>query len=128
MVRLPFATDNRSWLRGNPCSRQPSWNHKLKCWETPKAWFDDVVGRSLERNGSAYVIQPYRAQEKCAPACWNAKGLECECSWSGEHHGSESQGWKVISETFAVRWHDRQLGCRLIRLPDTNPNRLAGEL
>jgi len=119
MVRLPFAKDNRGWLQDDH-RREPEWNARFKCWETPKSWFDDVVTRSLQRFGRIYVIQPYRVQEKCAPACWNARGFECECSCMGANHGSHNPSgkWRVISDTFAMQWHGRQLACRLIEVPN----------
>ena len=115
MIRLPFAKDNRDWLQSDR-RRTPEWNARFKCWDTPRSWFDDVVTRSLQRFGRIYVIQPYRVQEKCAPACWNARGFECECSCMGAHHGSRNPSgkWRVISDTFAIEWHGRQLACRLI--------------
>ena len=34
----------------------------------------------------------------------------------GEYHGSENpEGrWFVVSDTFAVRWEDKELACRLL--------------
>lgn len=86
MIRLPYRSDNGAWLRGDH-RRKPEWVAKYKCWETPKSWFEDVVAQSLRRFGRFYVIQPYRVQEKCAPACWNARGFECECSCMGQTMG-----------------------------------------
>ena len=116
MIRLPYAEDNYTWLRHDH-QRKPDWNAKFKCWESPKSWFDDLIARSLRRFDRVYAIQPYREQEKCAPACWNAKGFECQCSCMGANHGSQSPSgkWLVISDTFAIQWHDRQLACRLIQ-------------
>jgi hypothetical protein len=118
MIRLPFAPDNRIWLRGER-QRKPEWNEQFKCWLTPKSWFESVVSQCLHRHGRVYVVQPYKAHEKCAPACWNARGFECECSCMGANHGSHSPSgkWRVISETFAIQWHERQLACRLIERP-----------
>lgn len=115
MVKLPYAEDNRVWVKNNRRNK-PSWNAQYECWETPKSWFDDFVSRSLIRYGRVYVIQPYRKQEKCAPACWNAKGHECQCSCMGENHGSQSPNgnWFEVSETFATKWHKKELACRLI--------------
>jgi hypothetical protein len=115
MVKLPYSPENYAWLKGEHRNK-PEWNQKFTCWEAPKAWFDDIVTRALERYGQIYVIQPYRAQEKCAPACWNATGFECQCSCMGENHGSHGPlgKWFVVSDTCAVRWHDRELACRLI--------------
>jgi hypothetical protein len=81
--------------------------------------FSQLVERLVRQFGSVYVIQPYRAMEKCARACWEAKRLECTCSCMGEHHGSEVAGgrWYELSETCAVRWTDTQhLRCSLLTL------------
>lgn len=118
MIRLPYGPDNRNGLRSDH-RRNPEWLVKFKCWETPRSWFEDVVRRSLGRYGRVYVIQPYQVQEKCAPACWNAIGIECECSCMGANHGSGNPPgkWHVVSDTFAVQWQDRLLACRLIEQP-----------
>ena len=116
LVKLPYSSNNMEWLREDTKRKKPIWIDKYKCWETPKSWFNDLVDRLLIRFGKVYIIQPYREQEKCAPACWNAKGHECQCSCMGEHHGSgnPSDRWFIVSETFATRWHDRELACRLL--------------
>jgi hypothetical protein len=121
MVRLPYAQNNRSWLKANH-RKSPEWIHKYRYWKMPNSWFDDVITRLLHRFGHVYVIQPFRTQEKCAPACWRANGFECECSCMGQHHGSQNPfgRWRVISDTFAVRWRDRELACRLIDVTDPN--------
>lgn len=113
-VRLPFARDNRTWLR-NGRRDAPEWNGDRRFWETPKAWFNDFVERALDRYPRLYIIQPYREQEKCSPACMNAEGHECQCSCMGAHHGMGNDGsWFEVSETFATRWGDRHLACRLM--------------
>ena len=115
-IRLPYAEENRQWLR-NDRRVSPEWNAKEQYWEIPKAWFNDFVERALKRFGKLYVIQPYRAQEKCAPACQNATGHECQCSCMGANHGVGNDGsWFEVSETFATRWGDRELACRLMSL------------
>jgi hypothetical protein len=121
MIKLPYAPNNGEWLR-NDQRRKPEWISQFKCWNTPKSWFENVVRRLLIRFSRVYVIQPFRVQEKCAPACWNATGIECECSCMGAHHGSgnPSGKWHVISETFAVQWQNRQLACRLFEQPHDN--------
>ncbi len=115
LIRLPYSEDNRQWVK-NGHRNKPEWNPKYKCWETPKAWFNDLVKRSLERYNKLYIIQPYREQEKCAPACWNAVGHECQCSCMGANHGSHSSenDWFVVSDAFATRWGERELACRLM--------------
>ncbi|MDZ7712739.1 MAG: hypothetical protein U5L06_06355 [Rhodovibrio sp.] len=114
-LRLPFASDNRFWLK-NQRTTSPVWVPAGKYWEVPKSWFNDLVNRGLERYGSLYVIQPYRVQEKCAPACLNATGHECECSCMGANHGAGNDGsWFEVSETFATRFGGREVACRLIK-------------
>lgn len=114
-MRLPYAEDNRGWLREGRRSK-PEWLAAYQCWELPKAWFNGLVDSSLLRFGAVYVIQPYREMEKCAPACLNAKGHECECSCMGQNHGQGSDGtWFEVSETFAFRWGPQHLACRLLR-------------
>jgi len=115
MVRIPYSKNNALWLKGKK-RIYPVWNKKFKCWDIPKAWFNDLIDQILEKHRKLYIVQPYREQEVCAPACWNAVGHECECSCMGENHGSQGPNgnWMVISETFATRWHDRELACRLL--------------
>lgn len=115
IVKLPYANDNRVWIKlGHRIN--PVWNKEKKHWTVPRSWFNDLVNKSLERYSKIYVIQPYREQEKCAPACWNAKGHECNCSCMGENHGAqgENSDWLVISEAFATRWKAKEYACRLL--------------
>jgi len=118
LVRLPFAQNNMLWLQ-NGRRNHPKWTPQSKHWELPRAWFEDTVERCLHRFKKIYVIQPVRKHEKCAPACWEAVGLDCECSCMGEHHGSDHPGgrWYVVSETCAISWHERELACRLLTVP-----------
>lgn len=115
-VRLPFADNNRTWLRDGR-RNSPTWIARDKYWEIPKSWFNDFVQRAVKKYGKLYVIQPYREQEKCAPACMNATGHECQCSCMGANHGAGNDGsWFEVSETFATRWGKQQLACRLMQL------------
>jgi len=115
LVRLPYAADNYEWLRGER-RHKPKWNPKYKSWETPIAWFDSIAQQALRRFGQVYVIQIYKEQQKCAPACWNAEGFHCECSCMGANHGSGHPGgrWHEVSETFAFEWGPRRYACRLM--------------
>jgi hypothetical protein len=113
-IRLPDAEANHQWLQ-NGRRTKPIWIRNGKYWELPKTWFNDFVNRSLERYSKVYIIQPHREQEKCAPACLNARGHECQCSCMGQHHGAGNDGsWFEISDTFATRWGDRKIACRLL--------------
>jgi hypothetical protein len=118
IVRLPFATDNYSWLRGSN-RHKPKWDAASQYWKTPVAWFDDLIARSLERYGKVYVLQLYKEQQKCAAACWNARGFHCECSCLGANHGSGHPGgrWHEVSDTFAFQWDSYKFACRLIVAP-----------
>lgn len=85
----------------------------------PKSWFNDLVNRSMWRFGAVWIIQPFREMEKCAPACLNAIGHECECSCMGQNHGAGNDGsWWEVSETFAFRWGEQELACRLLTTKD----------
>lgn len=122
-VRLPDISNPMGWLRRGRRSI-PAWNPYEKCWEIPKRWFSDFVNDALETFGSVYVIQPYNEQEKCAPACMNAQGHECECSCMGANHGAGNDGsWFEVSETFATRWNGRELACRLMHATSSRPKK-----
>jgi hypothetical protein len=117
-VKLPYQEDNKVWLRGEE-RRRPKWNAAEKHWETPRNWFDRVLAKCLERYGAAYVVQYHRDKpDKCAPACWNAKGSECNCSCDGANHGKGAAAagrWFVINDTLAVQWGDKRVRCWLVR-------------
>lgn len=113
-IRIPPNDDNQDWLR-NGRRRIPVWIDSKQYWELPKAWFNDFVNRSLKHYGRLYVVQPYNEQEKCASACMNATGHECECSCMGAYHGTGNDGsWFEVSDAFATRWGGRHLACRLM--------------
>jgi hypothetical protein len=117
-VRLPFDEANETWLR-NRRHRLPQWDNAKQYWELPKAWFNDFVNRARERYGSVYIIQPYREQEVCAPACQNAEGHECQCSCMGQYHGVGNDGsWFEVTDAFATRWGDTELACRFLKRRD----------
>lgn len=115
LIRLPYAAENFEWIRGDN-KRKPEWNSQYRCWEAPAAWFDRLIKRALEKYKKTYVIQQHKHQQKCAPACWNAKGFHCECSCMGQHHGAGHPGgrWHEVAETFAFQWGEKQYACRLI--------------
>lgn len=124
-VKLPGASDDfevrrriRAFLQiVRPKGRQPDWVSRFSSWEVANSWFSDLVNHILGRFGELYIIQPYREQEKCASACMNALGHECQCSCMGANHGAGGPGgsWFEVSETFATRWGDAHLACRLMK-------------
>jgi len=119
LVKMPYAQNNRVWLQTGR-GRKVEWNNKFDCWETPAAWFDSLVRHILSRYGKMYVIQLYKEQQKCAPACWRAEGMDCECSCMGAHHGTgHPEGrWYEVSETFAFSSGQTKYACRLLTSPD----------
>lgn len=117
-ARLPgnrgYSINDQAWLQ-NGRRIYPRWNFEKLYWEFPRAWFNDFVDRSLKRFGRLYVIQPFREQQKCARACMEAQGHECECQCMGANHGSGIDGsWFEVSETFATRYGSPRLACRLM--------------
>ena len=114
-VRLPYADNNRQWLR-NDRRTEPEWNPGKRCWELPQAWFNNLVNQAIQRWGKVWVIQPHNVMEKCAPACQNAQGHVCECSCMGENHGAGNDGsWFEVDETFAFRWQNLGMAAKLLK-------------
>ena len=116
LVRLPYSANNREWLRSDNL-RKPLWIKQYSgCWQIPNNWFNDLAHRMLQKFPRLYVIQPHRVMEKCAPACWNATALDCQCSCMGKNHGSQQAlgRWWIVSETCALKWRGRELACQLI--------------
>lgn len=110
---MPYASTNRAWL-GQGHARPSlttfqSW--PFPHWTAPKSWLENLTRRLVIRFGAAYVIQALRTTEKCAAACWNARGVECRCSCMGAHHGAGRPDgrWYEVSETCAVSWGAKQL-------------------
>jgi hypothetical protein len=131
-IKLPNVGDDlgrrrkeQSFLQAaRPNGRQPAWLTQFAGWEVSQGWFSGLVERILDRFGKLYIIQPYREQEKCASACMNARGHECECSCMGANHGAggPGAGWFEVSETFATRWGESHLACRLmVQVPSAGP-------
>jgi hypothetical protein len=115
-VRLPYEKNNRQWLQKGR-KNSPEWISEKKQWEIPKSWFNDLVERLLTKYKKLYIIQPFKEQQKCAPACMNATGHVCECSCMGANHGVGNDGsWFEVSDTFATRWGEAHVACRLMTL------------
>ncbi len=114
-VRLPFDNLNRSWLQQFG-RRNPKWIKDQGYWLVPRSWFDDLVVGCLKKYGKLYIIQPYRGQERCARACQEAQGHECQCSCMGVNHGANNMdnSWFEVSDSFALRWGDVEVACRLL--------------
>lgn len=120
LVNLISKSRDRLWLRQiSPRGRIPKWEDQYGAWEVPKSWLTDLVRFILERFGECYIVQEFREAKKCAPSCMNAKGLDCDCACKGENHGigGPNSEWFVVSETFAISWGDKQMGCRHMKAP-----------
>lgn len=114
LLRAPYMPDMRHLLAGLGRKR-PRWWKTQQCWILPSSWLSRVIALMLELHGRTYLMQWHYKSEKCAPACWNAKGFDCECSCLGANHGSRDEaGWHVISDVCATRQCDATLACSLI--------------
>ena len=113
-IRLPIDANEFGWISTGK-QHAPVWFEFFRYWELGNSRFNDFVDEALKRFGRLYVIQPYREQEKCAPACRNAKGHDCSCSCMGAHHGvGDGGGWFDVNDAFSTRWNDREVACRLM--------------
>ena len=116
LVRLPYKIDNRNFIQQNKKTK-PIFIEQYKAWKIPKSWFASTAKLLCVTFGSVYIIQNYREHEKCAPACWNAKGIKCECSCMGANHGMNVSGkWYIVSDTCAIKWGEKTLACKLLTL------------
>ena len=110
MLRLPYREGNRAFLQGEKRFK-PTWDVEKKYWSVPKSWFTELVESVVTVFGSAYVIQPHHANERCNASCQNARRLECECPCLGKNHG---RGGRIdcdvrISDATVVPWRDHHL-------------------
>lgn len=122
-VKLPYRDDNYEWLRDGARNR-PKWHPDEKYWTVPAAWYERILKQSLARYGAIYTIRPGRKIAKCAPACWNAVGPDCECSCEGANHGSgvaPNYRWNVISESLAIGVGPKTMRCTLLVGPNPTP-------
>jgi hypothetical protein len=117
LVRVPARSDGSyAWLEGKR-RRKIQWNRDYKAWEMPRSRFNDIVLRGFYVYHAIYIIEEYREMIKCAPACWNAQGYECNCSCGGTNHGVGAELAHIVSDTFAFEWGGKRLSCRLLKAP-----------
>src|SRR5688572_9422734 len=76
-----------SWL-SSLLPQYPQWFPLWKSWIVPRKHFDFITKQLLQIFKMVIVLQHYREKEVCAPACWNARNLECNCSCLGANHGA----------------------------------------
>jgi hypothetical protein len=114
-IRVPFNTSNRAWLSIG--RTDPEWDKAGKFWTAPRSWLNRMSKHIADSYGQIYLIQSVRDVEKCAPACWTASGVDCDCPCLGSNHGCDNDdSWFVVSESYACRWGERRYSCRLIAL------------
>lgn len=116
LLKIPYGKNNRAFVAEGR-RKQPPYNPQFRCWVLPRSAVEDISRRLLSTFGQFYLVLPYRAQETCAPACWDAVGLDCTCSCLGANHGRGQPGgrWYVLSHTCAVQWGDVQYRWSLIQ-------------
>jgi hypothetical protein len=116
-TKFEFAilNDGRTHITGN--QKFPTWDNQYRCWRTAKTKSQHTVEILLKKFGEVYYIHGYKNQVKCAPACWNAKGTDCQCSCMGANHGQGVPGgnWFVVNDTLAVQYEEREYSCRLLK-------------
>lgn len=116
LIKLPFEENNMEWLR-NGRHNKPVWSSQYHAWQVPQKWFEETIKQCVSKYARCYVVQCHRERQICAPACWSANGMHCECSCMGENHGTGHPGgrWYEIDETLAVSWEARKYAYRLVR-------------
>jgi hypothetical protein len=108
-------TKQRSWRRPPP-PRGLEWEPSHKVWLIPRSRFEHVTKQLLDKFNGVILLQCHREKQTCAPACWNARGLECECSCMGANHGTgQPDGrWYILGDAYAVQWEDEKLSCQIL--------------
>ena len=70
-----------------------------------------LMDLGLDRGG-LHLQQSFELDARCVAT---ARGVDCECSCLGEHHGCDSDGtWFEVNEVFACRWGARKYAVRLL--------------
>jgi hypothetical protein len=120
-IRVPIDREDSDWIRStrlwlhNVGGKPPTWNSAQSYWEIAAKRFNDLIGLLFSRYPQIHNIQPFLEQEVCASRCWNAQGHDCQCSCMGTNHGQGKFGaWLEVSDTFATRWGDQEMACRLL--------------
>jgi hypothetical protein len=119
---MPYWPDGSKWLQeghsrhNHHYVRDPRPGH----WVIPKAWVSELSQRLVALFRQCYLVQGLCKTEQCAPACWDAAGLECVCSCMGMNHGNgRPEGrWYEISETCAISWGAETLHYKLMAKQD----------
>jgi hypothetical protein len=112
-IRIPYSDSNRAWLQIG--RSKPEWDKVKRHWTVPRCWLTRMSKHAVKAFGRCYIVQAFKESERCAPACWNAAGLDCSCSCLGENHGQGDDGsWYVVDDVFACRAGGVQYAVRLI--------------
>jgi hypothetical protein len=90
-LRLPWARDERDWLRGDH-ARHPLWVADKRHWVIPQKWLNKFVDRALHKYGQLYIIQPYREKETCTAACQDTAAFYRWQDSLGPHYQDRQPG------------------------------------
>lgn len=105
-MKLPFADDNRQWIKEALGSRiRPTWEKApASHWTIAREHLTVLVDALVDRYGEVEVVMDYRTTEQCDTRCQIATGVDCTCSCLGENHGGAGsvRGWRHVGETTLV--------------------------
>jgi hypothetical protein len=107
-VHMPYAADNRAWLRGNS-RHQPTWVPDKKWWETPAHRPDvEAVRRGLRDPAPQGAAEVRPGLLECPGPRLRVLAHGCA------NHGNGHPGgrWHEVSDTFAFQWGPTQFACR----------------
>jgi hypothetical protein len=91
VAKLPPQRGNCRWLREGVGIRSPRMEGDR--WSLPRNCLVKLVTAAIDRYGHIEVYRDMSRLSRCTSACLQARGLECDCSCMGEHHGEEGYCW-----------------------------------
>lgn len=101
---MPYAPDNRKWLKRTLDSRIPvDWVDGA--WEVARHHLWTVVEALADRFGEVEAILDFRTTERCDIRCVEAVGDECVCACAGMDHGGLSdvmKDWMEVGDTTLI--------------------------
>jgi hypothetical protein len=90
VAKIPPQKGNRRWLHESVCIRSPLLEDKR--WYLPRSCLSRLVTAAVDRYGHVVVVRDMKRLSRCAQACLDATGLDCDCSCMGLSHGSSNVG------------------------------------
>lgn len=92
-IRMPFALDNRKWLKqtlGNRVHVERDGPY----WKIARHHLWGLVDAMAHRYGEVDVILDFRTTERCDTRCTQATSDECVCACAGANHGGLADALK----------------------------------